>query len=89
MSPAEIHYQKALKFAKLSYWGIIFPPAGIALSLVIHSMLKDLKPTSDTEAQRIKHAERIGHWGAIVSLWPLWLFIVGFIVGLIDGLAGH
>lgn len=86
---AEDVFDRASRFAKLSYIGIIFPPVGVTLSLVTHYMLKGIVGSDDAEEHQLKTIRRIGHWGGIVSIWPFWLIVGGIIVGIIAAITGH
>lgn len=87
MNPAaEVFYQKAFKYAKWSYIGILIPVAGVILALISHSMLKELTPRTDEDKYRLNQAKRIGHWGGIISLWPAWLIIFAFIFGILSAM---
>jgi hypothetical protein len=93
MTSTDLFFQKASTFANISYWGILLPPVGITLCFVNLSMLKELRPSSNSEAYEIMHVRRVATWGGNLSAWPLWLaiiaFVVGFLIGVIQGAAGN
>ena len=76
MNAAEMFYDKALSYAKWSYIGILFPPAGIALSLVAKNMLSQLSPAGQEEQAEVKYAYRLARWGFWASLWWIWSWVV-------------